>query len=231
MMPKIREFRTTRSSLLTTKLLQAKKEDGQPAFNFMDLRQLSICLEDKQNIRYLLQNAKLLEKLHILLNGFQTFEGLHNILSASAGTLKVLDMTVYLSVDYDGAICQVNLPLRGLCKELEAMAGHNMLESLSLEVIVNRYETADIIGSMIQSVENVLVKPGWSALKQITFEVSVSCCRRENTCEKLAEELQSLLRDKYLSRLSKLDLVTLKFSSYVAKPDSGHYPIQRRSNI
>ena len=217
MMPKIREFRTTRSSLLTTKLLQAKKEDGQPAFNFMDLRQLSICLEDKQNIRYLLQNAKLLEKLHILLNGFQTFEGLHNILSASAGTLKVLDMTVYLSVDYDGAIRQVNLPLRGLCKELEAMAGHNMLESLSLEVIVNRYETVDIIGSMIQSVENVLVKPGWSALKQITFEVSVSCCRRENTCEKLAEELQSLLRDKYLSRLSKLDLVTLKFSSYVAK--------------
>ena len=185
----------------------------------MDLRQLSIyftCLEDERNLLYLSQNAKLLEKLHILLNGFQTFEGLHNILSASAGTLKVLDMTVYLSVDYDGAIRQVNLPLRGLCKELEAMAGHNMLESLSLEVNVNRYETADVIGSMIQSVEMVLVKPGWTALRQVSFKVPVACCRLDNTCERLAEELQSLLPDKYLNRLSKLDLISLNFSSYVA---------------
>jgi len=45
MMPKIREFHTSGSPLQTTKLLHAKRQDGQPAFNFMDLRQLS-CLED-----------------------------------------------------------------------------------------------------------------------------------------------------------------------------------------
>jgi hypothetical protein len=38
MMPKIREFHTSGSALLTTKLLHAKKQDGQPAFNFMGLR-------------------------------------------------------------------------------------------------------------------------------------------------------------------------------------------------
>ena len=219
MMPKIREFRTTRSPLLTTKLIHAKKEDGQPAYTFMDLRQLSICFEDKQNIRYLLQNAMLLEKLHILLNGRtarQTFEGLYDVLSAGAGTLKALDLTLYLSEGYDNAIRIVNLPFRGLCEELEAMAGHNMLESLSLEVNVNRYETADVIGSMIQSVEMVLVKPGWTALRQVSFKVPVACCRLDNTCERLAEELQSLLPDKYLNRLSKLDLISLNFSSYVA---------------
>ena len=97
MMPKIHEFRTTRSPLLTTKLLHSKKQDGQPAFNFIDLRHLFICLEDKQNIRYLLQNALLLENLHLISIVFdRTFEGLHDILSASAGTLKALNFSLFL---------------------------------------------------------------------------------------------------------------------------------------
>ena len=67
-MPKIREFHTSGSSVLTRELLIANKQDGQPAFNLMNLRRLSmtftrIGVEDEQNIRYLLQNAKLLEKL------------------------------------------------------------------------------------------------------------------------------------------------------------------------
>ena len=60
-MPKIREFRTSESSLLTTKLLHAKTQDGRPAFNFTDLRRLSMSFirrEDERNIRYLLQNAQ-----------------------------------------------------------------------------------------------------------------------------------------------------------------------------
>ena len=65
MMPKIREFQTSASPLLTTKLLHAKKQDGRPAFNFTDLRRLSTSLEDERNLRYLLQNAPVLEKLHL----------------------------------------------------------------------------------------------------------------------------------------------------------------------
>ena len=223
MMPKIRNFHTS-SSLLTTKLLHAKRQDGQPAFNFMDLRQLSINFGDKQNIRYLLQNAMLLEKLHLFSFVFdRTFEGLHDVLSTSADTLKVLKLKLFLKVEYDGTGRRVNLPLEGLSEELEAMAGHNKLKSLSLRVELFRYETADVIGSMIQNVEKVLVKPGWSALRKVSFEVPVACCRMEKTCQcaKLAEELQSLLPDKYLSHLSKLEFVTLNFSSYVAKSHKG----------
>jgi hypothetical protein len=67
MMPKIREFHTSGSTLLTTKLLHAKGLDGRPAFNFMDLRRVSFFChpEDEQNLRYLLQNAKVLEKLDL----------------------------------------------------------------------------------------------------------------------------------------------------------------------
>jgi hypothetical protein len=157
-MPKIREFHTTFSILLTTKLLHAKKQDGQPAFNFMDLRRLTICHGNEQNIRYLLRNAKSLENFHLLsVECDQSFEGLHDILSARAGSLKSFDLTLALCEEYDGSI---NLPFEALCEELEAMAGHYVLEALSFEVHVIRNESAGDIGSMIQSVEKVLVKRG-----------------------------------------------------------------------
>ena len=46
MMPKIRVFRTSGSCQLTRKLLHAKRQDGQPVFNFMDLRRISATLND-----------------------------------------------------------------------------------------------------------------------------------------------------------------------------------------
>ena len=70
MMPKICEFRTLDSSQLTTKLLNAKLQDGRPAFKFMDLRRLSITSswhEDELNILYLLQNTKSLEKFDLFI--------------------------------------------------------------------------------------------------------------------------------------------------------------------
>ena len=70
MMPKIREFHASVSSQLTRKLLHAKRQDGQPAFNFMDLRQFTTELhqiesDDERDIQYLLQNAKLLESFDL----------------------------------------------------------------------------------------------------------------------------------------------------------------------
>ena len=214
MMPKIREFHTSGSTLLTTKLLYAKMQDGRPTFNFTNLRRFSMSftyLEDERNIRYLLQNAKLLEKLHLSVGFDRSLVGLHDILSPSARTLKVLDLTVYL---YDDS---VPLRLAGLCEELEAMEGHYMLESLSFEIQVDGHETEDLVGSTIQKVEKVLVKPGWSLLRQISFKVSIACCQvsSEESAE-LCEVLQSL-PDKYLYHLPKLESVAFSYSAYVAE--------------
>ena len=81
-MPKISEFSTTNSDLA---FLLAKMQDGRPAFNFTDLGQLWMHLdfEDKQNYRYLLQNAKLLENFHlsVKLFGVHLVVGLHGTLS------------------------------------------------------------------------------------------------------------------------------------------------------
>ena len=200
-MPKIREFRASSSSLLTTRLLHAKTQDGRPAFNFMALRRVSMSFEDfegERNIRYLLQNAKLLEKLDLSSYGGRSLVGL---LTLSAHTLKILDLYVPL--------CRDSVFLGGICEELEAWAGHDMLEALSIEVIVTRLDTEDFIASIFQKVENVLVKPGWPSLRQVTF---IHPVKRSNG-PKLLKAQQSLL-DKYLSRLSKLESVAFNYSIY-----------------
>ena len=213
MMPQIREFRTSDSPKLTTTLLHAKRQDdGQPAFNIMNLRRLSSCLEDKRNLLYLLQNAKLLEELYITVECGQNLEGLHDVLSASARTLKVLGFTTLIYETYYNSFPQ---PLEGVCEGLEVLAGHDMLETLSfeIEVFADYEETVDSIGSLIQNVEKVLAKPGWSALRQIFFKVPITGCLKR---AELSEALQSL-PDKYLSHLSKLDSIDFNFSASVVK--------------
>ena len=123
-MPRIREFHTLVCSSLTTALLHAKNQDGQPAFDLTDLRRLSIGLDDEPIIRYLLQNAELLEKLHLSFQpGAPSAAGLYDNLSLGARTLKTLDISVSIFN------CYGLVPLAGLWEGLEAMAGHNILES------------------------------------------------------------------------------------------------------
>ena len=208
MMPKIRQFYTSGSSRLTAKLLHAKMRDGRPAFNFMDLRRFSTILrefEDEQNIRYLLQKANLLEQLELSVARGQNLVGL---LCPNARTLKVLDLSVSL---WDGSVI-----LGGTCEELEMLAGHNMLEAFKVCIRIDSDDsisTESFIGSMIQELENILVKPGWSALRRVSFKVPISGWNHCNA-EKLCEALQSL-PDKYLNHLSKLESVTFNYQAYL----------------
>ena len=211
MVPKIREFHTSYSSRLTTKLLYAKRQDGRPAFNFIHLRRLSMSFfthKDELNIRYLLQNAKLLEKLHLSVGHGRSLVQLHDILSLSARSLKVLGLTVPL---YDYA---TDLLLAGLCEELEAMAGRNMLEALFFEFQVDDEEDEEFTGLIIQKVERVLVEPGWSALRQVSFKVSITYCPVSGADPtELFESLQ-FLPDRYLSYLPELESVAFSYSVY-----------------
>jgi hypothetical protein len=136
--------------------------------------------------------------------------GLHDILSPIACTLKVLDLTVASRSD-------PNIPL-WLCKELEAMAGHIALEALSFELCADDHEAEDLVVSIIQEVVKVFVKPGWSALRQVSFKFTISCWQasREDGA-KLFEVLQSL-PDKYLSHLPRLESVAFNYSTRVFPP-------------
>jgi len=144
------------------RLFHAKGQDGRPAFNFKNLRGLSMPFDEfggnEWNARLFLRNAELLEKLHLHIGNDRSLVELHDILSARARTLKVLDLTVSL-YKFPG----------GICEELEALAGHNILEALSFKILVDGFTTEHTLGSTIQEVEKVLVKPGWSALRRISF--------------------------------------------------------------
>ena len=96
MMPKLREFHISNSFDMTMRLLHAKRQDGRPAFDIMNLRLFSSCLDNRWDLRYLLQNAKLLERLHLTVECEETLEGLHEVLSASARTLKVLGFSAFI---------------------------------------------------------------------------------------------------------------------------------------
>ena len=210
MAPQIREFRTRMSIPLTTKLLHAKRQDGQPAFNFMDLRRLSIDFDpsEEHNIRFLLRNTKSLERLYLSVGFDQSLMGLCDILSSHASTLKVLDLTTV-------PIYDVHQPLAGLCEALEAMTGRYKLETLSFEVLVEYgRETLDSIGPIIQKVEKVLVKPGWSALRQVSIKIAIASFAGNGRT--LYEALQSL-PDRYLSHLSKLESVDFDYLVHAYK--------------
>ena len=205
---KIREFHTLSSIRVTTKLLLAKRQDGLPAFDFMDLRRLFICLGDERNIQYLLQNATSLEKLHLSVGSAHGLLRLRDILSSGTRALKALGFTVSASLLY----ISLNLRLAGLCEGLEAMAGHNMLEALSIDLHVDdQEETEDSVGSEVRRIEEVLVKPGWSALKQVSFKITLIHWGTGPNLE-LYKALEQTIPDKYLNHLSKLESVTFDFS-------------------
>ena len=176
---KIREFHTLRSSLLTTKLLRAETQDGQPVFNFMDLRRLSIDLScyirDEWNLRYLLQNARSLKELGLAVCVFTVFGQL------------------------------------ALFETLEAMTGNNMLEVFSLELLPKGSETEDFIGSTFQAVEEMLIKPGWSALRQVSFKVA-------SMRPDLFDALQSI-PERYLSHILKLESVYFSYECNLEQND------------
>ena len=128
------------------------------------------------------------------------------LLSPNAATLKVLDLVIFL---YNHSVPS----LAGLYVELEAMAPHNMLEALSFDIHASPHDKADFIGSIIQRVGDALVKPGWSALRRVSFKVSL--VRREKNGSynaKLFEALQSLPDTYNLSHLSKLESIAFNYS-------------------
>ena len=203
--PKLREFSTIGSSLLTMKLLHSKMQDGRPAFNPMNLRRLTLYLgdfEDNSSIRYLLQNAKSLEELRLPDGLGQCIVGLHDILSPTACTLKVLHLTMPFH-----SYVSVSLPIQ-LCEELEAMAGHNVLEALTFEFeIGDSNSREDCIGTIIPKLGEVLVKPGWSALRQVFFKVA--CLTMDSA---ILKALQSPTIEKLLSHFSELGSVAFNYS-------------------
>ena len=199
-MPKIRELIISEAYELTAKLLLAKMENGLPAFKFVDLRLLSFALTQSEDIRvfqHFIHNARFLEKLLLSTTHNYSLVGLHAVLAPRARTLKSIE----LSVSLETVIGTVRLPLGGFCRELEAMAGRNRLEELIFEIYLESKDKEDFIGSIVQNVERVLLRPGFPALRRVIFSFHCLEPRSRRDAEELNEILESSLPEKYLSNL------------------------------
>ena len=164
----------------------------------MDIRRLSISflrLEYEQNLWYSLQNAKLLEKLQLTFG-----RSLVGLLSSRARTLKVLDFAVSLYDESPGL--PLPLLLVGLYDELEAMAGHNILEALYFKVNVDGYEKGN--SSIIHNAEKAL-NLGGLLLDSFLYDLNYI----------LSGIMGGQSLDKYLSHLSKFESIAFNFSASV----------------
>ena len=91
-----------------------------------------------------------------------------------------------------------------------------MLEALSFDILVDEGETEDFVGSQAQRVEEVLIKPGWSALRQVSFKITIACCGGNDSELYKALLLQSF-PDKYLSHLSRIESVAFNLSASLSE--------------
>jgi hypothetical protein len=182
------------------KLLHARLQDGQPAFRFIHLRRLSISVlrkEDRWAFGQLVLNARFLQKLELSLGINECSVGLHRLLSPRARTLKYLEVSLHV---HTGG--PERLPLGGLCRELEAMAGNNILEALCFVIYIEVDDTEETIGPTIQNLETALLKPGWSTLRRVSITLICTDSVSVEEGTKINDGLQSL-SDNYLSQLSE----------------------------
>jgi len=95
----------------------------------------------------------------------------------------------------------------GLCEELEALAGSKGLQVLNFAFTMEGCESKSMVETSFGKLEEVLMNPGWSALKCVSIEVYVGCCLRD--ARRL--ELNSV-PEMYLSRLSSREILDYKLS-------------------
>ena len=118
-----------------------------------------ICNDHERDI---LQNAKLLEKLHLSVCLCRVLlEGLHDILSPCTHFIILKTLISQYPYMKNPRISLFRYRFQAFARNRKRWRG---LKTLSFEVNVDGYERQNLIGSIIQIVEKVLVKPGWTAL-------------------------------------------------------------------
>ncbi|KAF8968099.1 hypothetical protein BDZ97DRAFT_1800859 [Flammula alnicola] len=149
--------------MTTKKILEAKRPDGQPVFDFTNLEQFSaICyaiqtVDDMDVAQSILRRSHHLTTVHL--------SRFARAIVSSMNTLKKLTFENIM----DEELADV---LSGLCDELEEMVGKNVLEDLEIFVFIlpeTDYETGDEWGRL----DEILGKSGWSALKRVSLEITI----------------------------------------------------------
>ncbi|KAF8808939.1 hypothetical protein BYT27DRAFT_7188471 [Phlegmacium glaucopus] len=206
--PRILHFRNDSSQTAVGRLLQARWRDGRSVLDFTHLKRLFLdfdMFEDVQVTQELFENVKHLEELLINVQvNTQSLAGLSEMISSNARNLRSLEVMSVFKSRRSHAL------MIGLCEELEALTGNNVLQFLKITFVMDGCESRTLVETAFGRLEEVLMDPGWSALKCVSIEIHVRCCYRD--ARRL--ELNSV-PEVYLSRLSGRKILDYKGPDYI----------------
>ena len=107
--------------------------------------------------------------------------GLSDILKSSMQTLKHVVVVIYVDDD------DVD-PLFGIPSELEDIRTKNILETITIHIMLNTPDANCRRGNDWDRLDEVLTTPGWLSLKQVSLIIEIDDCFEED------DELHGALR-------------------------------------
>ena len=63
--------------------------------------------------------------------------------------------------------------LLGIPSEFEDMRTKNIIETLTIRILVRRYANFGLLGDELARLDEVLTSPGWSSLKRVSLAIEI----------------------------------------------------------
>ncbi|KAF8968584.1 hypothetical protein BDZ97DRAFT_2072932 [Flammula alnicola] len=193
-----------RTAMAIMKICTAQRPDGQPLIDFSSLAKITIALEKHGDIeasQELFRRCGQLTDVHLdFWNPRLVWPGLADMLRPSMQTLRRINVLIHVDNADDD-------PLFSLPSELEDMRNENIIESITIGVMVDTDEDCKR-GDEWGKLDKVLTMSGWSALKQVSLAIEIySYWRSDNELEVALRKLP----ETQFPRLSTSKSVSFEF--------------------
>ncbi|KAF8801607.1 hypothetical protein BYT27DRAFT_7147106 [Phlegmacium glaucopus] len=123
-------------------------------------------------LRQVFQKARQLTDIHILVDDL-CFQALKLAKTITPCIQTLTRVHLVIASDRPSVPTSVMCPLSDLCDELEDIAGKNKLDSLKIELHMDRKEYAILDDQQLRRLEKIILRSGWPMLKHISLDLVV----------------------------------------------------------
>ncbi|KIM43743.1 hypothetical protein M413DRAFT_443647 [Hebeloma cylindrosporum] len=191
------------SGAVITRLLNARRPDGQPLIDFASLSEIMMGFNQPIDVE---ASQELFRRCHTLtdvrisyLNPFNVRPSLAHMLRPSMQPLKHIKVNVVVDDDDQD-------PLFGIPSELEDMRIKNIIETITIGIWVQGENCPE--GSEWGRLDEVLTTPGWFSLKRVSLTIEIVSF---GVCENSLVVALRKLPETQFPRLSTSNSVSFDF--------------------
>ncbi|KIM43880.1 hypothetical protein M413DRAFT_26159 [Hebeloma cylindrosporum] len=205
----LKDYTTFRECASTSKkLAESQHPNGLPIIDFTELATITVNCADQEDIdavQSILIRAIQLQNLHLRMFDSFTYSNtrLAEMIIRSIRTLKTLKLAFYIVEESSEIV------LSHLCQDLQTISGDNIIESLSISILVNPGSNLAKGGNEWGLLDKVLTKKdAWFRLKQVSVEIQVP------TCLQIDDIIAALnnLPDNHFKGLSTSETISFKLA-------------------